>query len=183
MTLKTKKAKTTDFTPDPHNANRGTERGLKVLENSLAEVGLGRSIVVDKNGVVIAGNKTLERAVDQGFTEALIIETQGDQLIVVQRTDLDLSGDDTKARKLAYYDNRASEVGLSWDAEVIMRDVQSGLDLSALFSDDELQVFITDNQLVDAPETFPTYDEDIETEHQCPKCGYKWSGKSAIADE
>lgn len=26
------------------------------------------------------------------------------------------------------------------------------------------------------PEEFPEYDEDIETEYCCPKCGYEWSG-------
>jgi hypothetical protein len=30
----------------------------------------------------------------------------------------------------------------------------------------------------EAPSEFPEADEDIETEHQCPKCGYEWSGKS-----
>ena len=29
------------------------------------------------------------------------------------------------------------------------------------------------------PDEFGAYDEDIETEHQCPKCGYVWSGKPA----
>ena len=28
----------------------------------------------------------------------------------------------------------------------------------------------------DAPENFPEVDENIDTEHQCPKCGYQWSG-------
>jgi ParB-like chromosome segregation protein Spo0J len=27
-----------------------------------------------------------------------------------------------------------------------------------------------------APEEFTEYDEDIKTEHSCPKCGYEWSG-------
>lgn len=27
-----------------------------------------------------------------------------------------------------------------------------------------------------APDNFAEYDENITTEHQCPKCGYKWSG-------
>ena len=27
-----------------------------------------------------------------------------------------------------------------------------------------------------APEDFPEYGEDIETEYRCPKCGYSWSG-------
>lgn len=26
------------------------------------------------------------------------------------------------------------------------------------------------------PDSFQEYDENIDTEHQCPKCGYKWSG-------
>lgn len=29
-----------------------------------------------------------------------------------------------------------------------------------------------------APETFPEYDEDVATDHTCPKCGYKWSGST-----
>jgi rubrerythrin len=28
-----------------------------------------------------------------------------------------------------------------------------------------------------APDAFQTYDEEIETEYCCPKCGYEWSGK------
>lgn len=27
------------------------------------------------------------------------------------------------------------------------------------------------------PEDFAEYGENIQTEHSCPKCGYKWSGK------
>ena len=27
------------------------------------------------------------------------------------------------------------------------------------------------------PKTFPSYNETIETEYCCPKCGYEWSGK------
>jgi hypothetical protein len=26
------------------------------------------------------------------------------------------------------------------------------------------------------PSEFPSYDESISTEHECPSCGYKWSG-------
>jgi len=35
----------------------------------------------------------------------------------------------------------------------------------------ELQV-----EIVIPPEDFKDYDEDIETDHECPKCGYKFSG-------
>ena len=30
-----------------------------------------------------------------------------------------------------------------------------------------------------APEDFPEVDENVPTEHQCPKCGYRWSGGAA----
>ena len=30
---------------------------------------------------------------------------------------------------------------------------------------------------VEAPEDFLEYDEDLETEYHCPKCGYEWSGQ------
>ena len=46
---------------DSRNANKGTERGLALLDKSLRQYGAGRSILVDKNGRVIAGNKTLYR--------------------------------------------------------------------------------------------------------------------------
>lgn len=26
------------------------------------------------------------------------------------------------------------------------------------------------------PDEFPSYDDDIATDHECPKCGYQWSG-------
>ncbi len=34
-----------DLQPDPDNANLGTERGLRVLDDSLRECGAGRSIL------------------------------------------------------------------------------------------------------------------------------------------
>jgi hypothetical protein len=124
-----------DLAPDPRNANRGTERGRYMLEQSLRECGAGRSILADKEGRIIAGNKTLEVA------EALdipvrVVETDGHELVVVQRSDLDL--DSEQARKLAYYDNRASEVGLDWDASQIAADLETGLDLSSMFRESEL---------------------------------------------
>jgi hypothetical protein len=127
----------TDYKPDPNNANKGTERGVYMLEKSLEETGLGRSIVVDKNGVVIAGNKTLQAAIDAGLIEVKEVETDGKQLVVVRRTDLDLS-EDERARKLAYFDNRAGQVGLDWDSEQLLADIEAGLDLESLFFDWEL---------------------------------------------
>lgn len=132
------KRKTSDYTPDPTNANSGTERGLRALDDSLAKYGAGRSILVDKNGYVIAGNKTLERAVDSGFDEVIEVETDGRQLVAVKRTDLDLIND-PRARELAYADNRVAELDLTWNAEQLLADLNAGVDLSQFWNEHELQ--------------------------------------------
>ena len=72
---------------DPENANRGTDRGRELVVSSLEECGAGRSILADRDGVVIAGNKTLEAARTLGLP-VKTIETDGSELIVVRRSDL-----------------------------------------------------------------------------------------------
>jgi len=130
-------AKLSDLQPDSRNANKGTVRGLKALTDSLQKYGAGRSILVDKHGRVIAGNKTLGVSADIGLDDVVIVQTDGKQLVAVQRTDLDLDTDEA-ARMLAYADNRVGEIDLEWDAEALLADIESGLDLSGLFDDDEL---------------------------------------------
>ena len=137
MTEQVRTEKLSALTPDEHNANVGTPRGVYMLDHSLRQYGAGRSILVDKHGRVIAGNKTLERAADIGLEDVIIVQTQGDQLVAVQRTDLDLETDE-QARLLAYADNRASEVGLAWDPAVLAFDIDAGFNLEALFTEDEL---------------------------------------------
>lgn len=133
----------THLKPDTRNANKGTQRGRGMVEASLREVGAGRSIVADKDGRVIAGNKTLEAAIDIGLPIE-IVHTDGTKLIVVQRDDLDLSDDTGPARKLAYYDNRTSEVGLDWDVDQLLADAQAGLDLQGLFEQNELDAMLAE---------------------------------------
>jgi len=87
--------KISDLKPDSHNANKGTERGKGMIEASLRKVGAGRSIVVDKDGRIIAGNKTVENwASIANDDDVQVIQTDGKKLVVVQRTDLDLDDAD-----------------------------------------------------------------------------------------
>ena len=136
------KAKLSDLRPDASNANKGTERGRYALETSLRKYGAGRSILIDKHGHIVAGNKTAETAADVGIDDVIIVQTDGRQLVAVQRTDLDI--DSPEGRGLAYADNRVGELDLSFDAEQIMADVQSGLDLSAFWRPDELDALLNE---------------------------------------
>ena len=129
-------AKLTDLHPDKSNANKGTERGRAALETSLRKYGAGRSILLDKHGRIVAGNKTAEVAADVGIDDVLIVQTDGSQLVAVQRTDLDI--DSPEGRGLAYADNRVGELSLEWDAAQMLADIDAGIDLSDLWRQDEL---------------------------------------------
>ena len=123
------------LTTDSMNANRGTVRGRGMVERSLQQYGAGRSILVDRNGVAIAGNTTLETAQALGIP-VQVIESDGRTLYAIQRTDLDL--DDPRARELAIADNRTSEAGLDWNPEVLQAFIDDGLDLEQFWFPYEL---------------------------------------------
>lgn len=146
---KVTRRKITEYLPDNHNANLGSERGLQMLEDSLHKVGAGRSLVVDANDKIPAGNKTLEAAVNAGYTDVIEIETDGKALIVHKRTDWDLDDPKGAARQYAYLDNRVSEVSLTWDANVIAADVEAGSIPKEAFYDWELDKILGNMQEID----------------------------------
>lgn len=117
---------------DPDNANLGTDEGRALVRESLLRCGAGRSILADKNGVLMAGNKTYEQALELGL-EIEEIETTGDKLIVIIRKDLDLETD-SKAKELAIADNRTSEIGLKWSLPTLEKIAEEA-DFSWLFPD------------------------------------------------
>ena len=111
--------------PDNKNFNKGTQYGDHLMDESLRRFGLGRSILIDKNNRIIAGNKTAEKAADIGFTDVVVVEVDGNQLVAVKRKDIDL--DSAKGRELALADNATGKANLAWDEELIA-------DLSAQFN-------------------------------------------------
>lgn len=110
-----KEAKLKDLIQDDRNLNAGTERGQQLIEKSLREFGAGRSILLDKNNRIIAGNKTHKNAELAGLDDVIIVETDGTKLVAVKRTDVDL--DTKKGREMALADNATVKVDLEWDTE------------------------------------------------------------------
>ena len=135
----------TDLTPDSENANKHTQRGGGLAAKSVQECGLGRSIVVDKNGVIIGGNQMAETVAELGIEDVEVVRSDGTKLVVVQRTDLDMAapGPNT-ARKLALYDNRVAEANLDWDAKVLASLQESGaVDISDIWSETEVKTVLS----------------------------------------
>lgn len=123
---KTKTGKITDLVFDDKNFNKGSVTGNALIEKSLQQFGAGRSILVDKHNNIIAGNKTAENYGATGGEDILIVETTGDKLVVVKRTDVDLK---TKAgRSLALADNAAAKASIVFVEDLIIEEL--GVDVA-----------------------------------------------------
>lgn len=166
MSDQLKKKKITDYVPDQQNANLGTEYGSATIERSLRELGPGRSLLADKHGNLIAGNKTQRALIDAGIIDVLEVTPKPGQVVVVKRSDLDLYGEDKAARRMAYFDNRSAELNLAWDVDQILEDLDHDVDMSHLFSDLELDAMATEG-------TTEVRFRAKEHNCECPRCGRK----------
>ena len=108
--------------PDNKNFNKHTEYGMHILEESIRKFGLGRSILIDKNNRIIAGNGVVETASQIDLDKVLVVETKGNTLVAVKRTDIDL--DSAKGRELALADNATGKANLCFDTDWIMQEAE-----------------------------------------------------------
>jgi hypothetical protein len=110
----TENIKATSLIADDKNFNKGSENGAEMIRKSFQKFGAGRSILLDKNNRIIAGNKSVEFS---GIEDVLIVESDGTQLIAVKRTDIDL--DSPQGREMALADNASAKANIVFDAELI----------------------------------------------------------------
>lgn len=110
-----------ELIPDDKNMNRHTPYGMSLIEKSIRENGLGRSILVDKDNRIIGGNGVVETAAAVGMENTIVVETTGDKLVVVKRTDVSL--DSKQGRSMAMADNATAAADLDWDAEAVQEVV------------------------------------------------------------
>ncbi len=105
---------------DTRNYRKHNEKNKKLINKSLSECGAGRSILIDANNEIIAGNGVYEQAENLKMA-VRVIETDGNELIAIKRTDLK-TGDKTRKR-LALMDNSASDTS-EFDFELLKEDFQ-----------------------------------------------------------
>lgn len=124
---------------DAHNYRKHNDRNKELINKSLKECGAGRSIVIDNDNEIIAGNGIYEQAQKLGL-KTKVIETDGSELVVVKRTDLQT--DDAKRKQLAVMDNSTSDSS-EFDFELLQADFDTeeledwGLDVAETVAEDE----------------------------------------------
>lgn len=120
-----KKIKVKDLVFDDKNFNKGSEFGNQLIEKSFQKFGAGRSILLDKNNRIIAGNKSTENFAAVGGENVIVVESDGKSLIAVKRTDIDL--DTPQGREMALADNAAAKANIVFDAELVAAELSEAV--------------------------------------------------------
>lgn len=141
---------------DPENRRLHDEQNLEMIVDAIGAVGLGRSVVIDEDDVLLAGNGVARAALQAGVTKVRVIETDGTELIAVKRTNL--SPDQKRA--LAIFDNRTAELGV-WNLEQLRKDAAAGLPLDAFWSPDEAAALLAQVHVDGVGRTDPDAAPDI----------------------
>jgi len=167
-----------EFTTQRNNANDHTERGLRLIDDSMSEDGYVAPMTSANDGEVIDGSARLERAFDRFDGEAIIIEHDGQRPIIAKRIDIP-DAEQEIAKRISLRANRIAQVDLSWNPEVI-----ASLNLSdpklvkGMFSDIELA-----DLLMKVPNFEPTSADDQgrldeRGKVKCPECGYEFQAQT-----
>ena len=138
---------------DHKNARRRTDRSSDLIKESLQRYGAARSIVIDEENRILAGNGTIEGAKAAGIKNLRIIETDGDEIIAVKRTGLT---EDQKVG-LALADNRTADLS-EWDQEML-HQLSEEHDISPWFDQDDLNEILNVTEL--DPEEGNTDPDDV----------------------
>ena len=148
---------------------RKNDHAVEKVAAAIHEFGFRVPILAKSDGLIVDGHLRLKAARKLGLATVPVLLAD------------DMSDNQVRAFRLSV--NKMAELA-DWD------DAMLALELSALRIE-EFDLDLTGfdpgeiDRLLDgaepggeAPEEFGEVDENIDTEHECPKCGYQWSGAS-----
>ena len=161
------------LTMDPSNVRTHDDKNLRAIKASLSRFGQQKPIVVDANGVVVAGNGTLAAADALGWAEISTVSTE-------------LNGAEAIAYAIA--DNRTAELA-DWDDESLAKQL-SALQIeadelleAAGFSAEELAALVDRWASPEGGSTEEIDIDDMSMNHTCPKCGFEFDKGGRVGDE
>jgi DNA modification methylase len=143
-----------DLNLDPNNARLHSQKNLEAIKASLTKFGQRKPIVVTHDGLILAGNGTMEAAKSLGWDHIDVTTTPADW-------DLDT------ARAYALADNRTAELA-EWDENVLAKQLLELID--ADFDIEALGFELPEPEIQPEPDDAPSIEE---VEHRT-KLGQLW---------
>lgn len=164
--LKIENIKTSILIPYARNSRTHSDAQVQQIASSIKEFGFTNPILIDETNKIIAGHGRLKAA----------------QLLEIAEVPCIRLSHLTEIQKKAYViaDNKIA-LNANWDIELLNLELSElkidNFDIPLIgFTDNEIQEI--NNSLALTPiDEFKEYDEDIETQYECPKCKFEWSGK------
>jgi len=137
------------------NNPRHNDNAVDAVANSIREFGFKVPIVVDSEGVIVAGHTRYKAAQKLGLQTVPCLVAD------------DLTQEQVKAFRLA--DNKVGELA-TWDLDTLKVELDNIGEID--MSEFGFSLNIGDDE--EAPDGFKEFDENIETKHKCPRCGYEY---------
>jgi ParB-like chromosome segregation protein Spo0J len=167
--MKIEQIKTAELIPYARNTRTHSEAQVAQIAGSIREFGFTNPVLIDAENGIIAGHGRVMAAQKLGLAKVPCIR-------LGHLTD-------TQRRAYIIADNKLA-MNAGWDEEMLgieLADLrEADFDLGLLgFDGDAIENFLNPQEIEPtSPEEFQEVDENIDTEHECPKCSYRWSGKS-----
>lgn len=161
---KVKEDKIGSFSPQTRNSNKHSQRGMGALEASMRKHGFVAPITAAADGQVIDGSARLETVANVFDDDVIVIHHTGDKPIIMVRDDIE-SADTPEAREISIAANRIAELNLVYDAEVLLADMQSGVDLNGLFDQAELDALLAGSNDVEIPDPKEQKEPELKGDH------------------
>jgi len=157
-----------DLKPHPRNSRTHSPEQIAMIAASMGEWDWTAPMIIDDKNTILAGH---------GRQAAGIIRFGEDYQVPVSVV---YGWSEEQKRAYVIADNKIAE-SADWDRGMLkaelteLRNEGFSLELTG-FLDSELVSFLATPQ---SPDQFQAFGDDIETDHSCPRCGYKWSGKTS----
>lgn len=139
-----------------------------MIRESLQQFGPLRSIVLDENNTIRAGNGTVEEAGQIGIEKIRVVDADADEMIAVRRKGLS----EAQWKSYAIADNRSSDIS-TWDIPTLI-ETHLEVPLTDWFTEEEIADWgeALDDPLDDDGDVMGGGKDEIDC--VCPQCGHQF---------
>ena len=161
-----RRVRANEIRPNPHNWRRHPEAQTAALKGVLEDIGFADAVIAREtpDGLELIDGHLRQELLQDDLIPVLVVDINEEEAkrMLVTLDPLAAMAETDKVMLESLIDS------LHFENEAVVAMLE---DLSS-----ERLIPLPD---AESPAQFPSYGDDIATEHRCPQCGYEWSGQSA----